>query len=52
MNLDQTAFGLVATTLAKEFDSLYYVDTETDNFIEFFHFHLLLSFYGVPVSAI
>ena len=41
MNLDQTAFGLVATTLAKEFDSLYYVDTETDNFIEFFHSQML-----------
>lgn len=41
MNLDQAAFGLVATTLAKEFDSLYYVDTETDNFIEFFHSQML-----------
>ena len=41
MNIDQVAFGQVATTLAKQFDSLYYVDVETDNFIEFFHSKML-----------
>jgi len=41
MNIDQVAFGQVATTLAKHFDSMYYVDTETDSFIEFFHSKML-----------
>ena len=41
MNLDNLAFDLVANTLAKQFDSLYYVDTESGNFIEFFHSEML-----------
>ena len=41
MNIDQVAFGQVATTLAKHFDSVYYVDIESDNFIEFFHSKML-----------
>ena len=41
MNLDSLAFDLVAHTLAKQFDSLYYVDTESGNFIEFFHSEML-----------
>ncbi len=41
MNVDQVAFGQVATTLAKNFDSMYYVDVETDGFIEFFHSEML-----------
>ena len=41
MNIDQLAFDQIATTLAKQFDSMYYVDTETDNFIEFFHSQML-----------
>jgi len=41
MNIDQGAFGQVATTLAKQFDSLYYVDIESDHFIEFFHSQML-----------
>ena len=41
MNIDHVAFSQVATTLAKHFDSLYYVDIESDNFIEFFHSQML-----------
>ena len=41
MNIDQVAFDQVATTLAKHFDSVYYVDIETDGFIEFFHSQML-----------
>ena len=41
MNIDQVAFGQVAITLAKHFDSMYYVDIETDSFIEFFHSQML-----------
>ena len=41
MNIDQVAFGQVATTLAKHFDSMYYVDIESDGFIEFFHSQML-----------
>ena len=41
MNIDHVAFSQVATTLAKHFDSLYYVDIESDSFIEFFHSQML-----------
>ena len=41
MNIDYFAFDQVANTLAKQFDSLYYVDIESDNFIEFFHSKML-----------
>ncbi|MBQ6229978.1 MAG: diguanylate cyclase [Eubacterium sp.] len=41
MNVDQVAFGQVAKALAKHYDSMYYVDVETDNFIEFFHSQML-----------
>ena len=41
MNIDQLAFDQVANTLAKQFDSMYYVDVESDNFIEFFHSEML-----------
>ena len=41
MNIDNIAFDQVANTLAKQFDSLYYVDIESGNFIEFFHSKML-----------
>lgn len=41
MNIDQLAFDQIATTLAKQFDSMYYVDLESDNYIEFFHSQML-----------
>ena len=41
MNIDYLAFDQVANTLAKQFDSMYYVDIETGNFIEFFHSEML-----------
>ena len=39
--IDQTAFNQIATTLARHFDSMYYVDTETGNFTEFIHSDML-----------
>ena len=44
MNKDQVAFDQVAITLAKEFDSMYYVDIEDDEFVEFFHSEMLKGF--------
>ena len=44
MNKDQVAFDQVAITLAKEFDSMYYVDIEGDEFVEFFHSEMLKGF--------
>ena len=41
MFIDQMAFDQVASTLAKQFDSMYFVDIEDDNFIEFFHSEML-----------
>ena len=41
MNIDNLAFDQVSHTLAKQFDSMYYVELETDNFIEFFHSEML-----------
>lgn len=41
MNIDQAAFSQVAVTLAKNFDSMYYVDIASDSFIEFFHSQML-----------
>ena len=41
MNIDNLAFDQVANTLAKQFDSMYYVEIETGNFIEFFHSEML-----------
>ncbi len=35
MVIDQTVFNQVATTLARHFDSMYYVDIETGNYCEF-----------------
>ena len=35
MNIDQSAFNQVATTLAGYFDSLYYVEIETGKYVEF-----------------
>ena len=35
MNIDQTAFNQIAMTLAKHFDSMYYVEIETGRFTEF-----------------
>ena len=37
MNIDQTAFNLIATSLSKHYDSIYYVDIETGEFEEFKH---------------
>ena len=41
MNIDNLAFDQVSHTLAKQFDSLYYVEIETGSFIEFFHSEML-----------
>ena len=41
MIIDQVAFDQIAITLAKDFDSMYYVDIESDCFIEFFHSQML-----------
>ena len=41
MNIDNIAFDQVSHTLAKQFDSMYYVEIETGNFIEFFHSEML-----------
>ena len=41
MNIDNFAFDQVANTLAKQFDSMYYVDIESGNFAEFFHSKML-----------
>lgn len=35
MNIDQTAFNQVATTLAKHFESMYYIEIESGNYSEF-----------------
>ena len=35
MKIDQTAFNLIATSLSKHYDSIYYVDIETGDFEEF-----------------
>ena len=35
MNIDQSALNQVAMTLAKHFDSMYYIEIETGNFCEF-----------------
>lgn len=35
MKIDQAAFNQIATTLARHFDSLYYVEIETGNYCEF-----------------
>ena len=37
MEIDLTAFSHIATSLAKHFDCLYYVDIETNDYIEFIH---------------
>lgn len=41
MNIDNLVFDQVANTLAKQFDSMYYVEIESGNFIEFFHSEML-----------
>ena len=41
MNIDNLAFDQVSHTLSKQFDSMYYVEIETGNFIEFFHSEML-----------
>ena len=41
MNIDQLAFDQIANTLAKQFDCMYYVNVESDQFIEFFHSEML-----------
>ena len=37
MKIDQTAFNLIATSLSKHYDSMYYVDIESGEFEEFKH---------------
>ena len=37
MTFDKNAFNLIATSLSKQFDSLYYVDLESGEFEEFVH---------------
>ncbi len=41
MNIDQTAFNLIATSMARHFDSVYYIEIETDDYIEFIHSNLM-----------
>ena len=41
MNIDQTAFNQVAATLARHFDSIYYIEIETGNYCEFMPAKLL-----------
>ena len=41
MNIDQMAFNQVATTLAKHFDSMYYIEIESGNYCEFMSSKLL-----------
>lgn len=36
MTIDQSVFNQIATTLARHFDSLYYVEIKTGNFLQFF----------------
>ena len=43
MEIDLTAFSHIATSLAKRFDCLYYVDIETNDYIEFIHPKVLAS---------
>ena len=35
MNIEQTALNQIATSLAKHFDSLYYVEIKTGHYTEF-----------------
>ena len=35
MNIEQTAFNQIATSLAKHFDSLYYIEIKTGHYMEF-----------------
>lgn len=37
MKIDQKAFNLIANSLSKHFDSMFYVDIDTGNFEEFVH---------------
>ena len=37
MKIDQKAFNLIADSLSKHFDSMYYVDIDTGEFEEFVH---------------
>ncbi|MCR5302519.1 MAG: diguanylate cyclase [Lachnospiraceae bacterium] len=41
MNIDQKALSQVATTLARHFDSIYYIEIETGNYCEFMPAKLL-----------
>lgn len=41
MNIDQIALNQVATTLARHFDSMYYIDVESGNYCEFMPAKLL-----------
>ena len=43
MKVDLTVFSHIATSLAKHFDCLYYVDIETNDYIEFIHPRVLAS---------
>ncbi|MBO7123341.1 MAG: diguanylate cyclase [Treponema sp.] len=43
MEVDLTVFSDIATSLAKHFDCLYYVDIETNDYIEFIHPRILAS---------
>ena len=43
MEVDLTVFSHIATSLAKRFDCLYYVDIETNDYIEFIHPKILAS---------
>lgn len=50
MRKDQEAFKQVATTLATHFDGLYYVDIETNSYVEFVPISLLKE-QGLPSSG-
>ncbi len=44
MKIDQTAFNLIANSLSKHFDSMYYVDIDTGEYEEFVHSEKLEKF--------
>lgn len=44
MKIDQTAFNLIASSLSKHFDSMYYVDIDTGEYEEFVHSEKLEKF--------
>ena len=50
MEIDLTVFSNIANSLGKHFDNLYYVDIETNDYIEFIHPNVLASV-NIPKSG-